>query len=58
MCPAGFLLPSIASNEHEIEVRDGNKRENKEPLIHQTLLMAIIIFLAGCFLPYRGPVCQ
>lgn len=42
MCPAGVLLPSIASNEHEIEVRerDGKKRgEQKAADLPQTLLM-------------------
>lgn len=50
MCPAGGLLPSIASNEHEIEVRERETKkkneENKEP---QTLLMGLFFYMS-CFL--------
>jgi len=59
MCPAGVLLPSIASHEHEIEVRDWRNEENKEPLIYHKhywwdyFYLHVLFFWLWCFLSIK-----
>lgn len=58
MCPA-FLLPSIDSNEHKIEVRDGKQSGEQRAADSPNIINGNFkTFLAGRFLPYCGPVCQ
>lgn len=57
MCPAGGLLPSIASNEHEIEVRERETKKKKRGEQRATNIIDGIIFLHVLFFDWLKSDC-